>query len=49
MFKSKYETQSYESLKNHYNELRSLCDSLQREIEELKLIVRQLRMENDQL
>jgi hypothetical protein len=48
MFKSKYETQSYESLKNDYNELRSLCDSQKREIAELILIVRQLRKEDNQ-
>lgn len=33
----------FDSLKNHYNELRSLCDSYEREIQELTNIVRELR------
>ena len=33
----------FDSLKNHYNELRLLCDSYEREIQELTNIVQELR------
>ena len=33
----------FDTLKNNYNELRSLCDSYEREIQELTNIVRELR------
>jgi len=35
----------FDTLKNNYNELRSLCDSCEREIKELTNIVRELRSE----
>ena len=34
---------NFNTLKNNYNELRSLCDSYEREIQELTNIVRELR------
>ena len=34
---------NFNTLKNNYNELRSLCDSYEREIRELTNIVRELR------
>ena len=34
---------NFNTLKNNYNELRSLCDSYEREIKELTDIVRELR------
>ena len=36
---------NFNTLKNNYNELRSLCDSYEREIQELTNIVRELRSE----
>ena len=34
---------NFNTLKNNYNELRSLCDSYEREIKELTNIIRELR------
>jgi len=39
----------YDSIKNHYNALRSYSDSQKEEIKELILIVRQLREEVEKL
>ena len=39
----KRETQAeFDSLKNNYNEVRSLCDSLMREVSELQFIIAML-------